>query len=367
MSRATRAIIDLNALDSNLTLLKGLNENSKVIAVVKADAYGNGAIQVSHQIADKVDMFAVAFLDEAIELRVAGITLPILILQGPHSTDDFTDAEGLGVVWLMHERWQLEHAKNLKQRGKHNVDKIWLKFDTGMHRLGFPIAEFDAITESYEDLLEEGSTMVTHLACADEMTQEHAHNQIKTFLDAVGESRFKLCIANSATNIRFSHARKDYVRLGIAMYGSTPFPKEYNQDFQLSSVMTLESEIMAIRKIAKGEFVGYGATWQAKRDSLIATVALGYADGYPRHAPSGTPAWCKGHLIPLVGRVSMDMLTFDVTDMSYVEVGDKVELWGKHLPINDVAEHIDTIGYELMTRVSKRVPRVYKSTESKHL
>lgn len=362
MSRATRAIIDLSALEHNLSLLQDINETSKVIAVIKADAYGNGAVQVAKQIADRVDLFAVAFLDEAIELRVAGITLPIVILQGPHSTDDFTDAQRLNVIWVMHERWQLEHAKNLKQRGKLDQNKIWLKFDTGMHRLGFPISEFEAITESYKELLEKDSTIVTHLACADDISPAHAEHQIQTFLQAVESSPFSLCIANSATNMRFENARKDFVRLGIALYGSTPFPKSYDKSLSLSSVMTLESEIMAIRRIPKGDFVGYGATWQAKRESLIATVALGYADGYPRHAPSGTPAWCKGRLIPLVGRVSMDMLTFDVTDMSYVEVGDKVELWGKHLPINDVADHIGTIGYELMTRISKRVPRVYIST-----
>lgn len=361
MSRPTQAIIDLNALQHNLTILTNIAGNSKVIGVVKADAYGNGAIAVAKAIENKVDMLAVAFIEEALELIIAGINKTILILQGPHKESDLYEEKGRNLIWLLHSSWQLNsYAKYCESVSGEERNSAWLKFDTGMHRLGFPISDFKTIMQSHSKILDSNTVIVTHLACADELIPTHAERQIQSFLNVVEQYGNPMCLANSATNIRFPKARQDYVRLGIALYGSTPFPKNMNQDLALSPVMSLESEVIAIRTIPKGDFVGYGATWQAKRPSKIATVALGYADGYPRHAPSGTPAWCNNQTIHLVGRVSMDMLTFDVTDLADIKIGDKVQLWGDCLSINTVADHIGTIGYELMTRISKRVPKIFK-------
>jgi len=357
VSRPTYATINLSALQRNLSQLSTLASNSKIAAVVKADAYGNGAVAVAKAIEHKVDILAVAFIDEATVLTEAGIRKPILILQGAHEAADFEASINQDIIWLLHTQWQLEAYREFISKTK-IVPKMWLKFDTGMHRLGFPIDDFSSIICDYSDLINENTVVVTHLARSDEPNRQFAKAQIASFMDRVQSSNFPLCIANSATSIRFDHARKDYVRLGIAMYGSSPFEANDNP-VTLEPVMHVNSQIIALRTIPKGDAVGYGGTWLAPKDSLIATVAIGYADGYPRHAPTGTPAWCNNSIVPLVGRVSMDMLTFDVTHLSEVNIGDTVQLWGEKLHINEVADHIGTISYELMTRISQRVPRHY--------
>lgn len=360
MGRNTVATINLNSLHANLDMLIDTANGSKIVAVVKANAYGNGASVIAKSIEAKVDILAVAFLSEAIELRESGISKPILILQGPHEEADLYHTGDPHLIWVLHSEWQLAAFSTYQQRLPASITgaRAWLKFDTGMHRLGLPIDQLSHFLHKYNAIVTPDTVLVTHLANADEPIQTNAKTQIKRFLTAAAGVNLPICIANSATNIRFSEARADYVRLGIAMYGSTPFQPNDNPCL-LHSVMSLHSQIIGLRTIPKGDTVGYGSTWKAGRESIIATVAIGYADGYPRHAPTSTPAWCNGQRIPLVGRVSMDMLTFDVTNLSCVAIGDEVQLWGDKLPINDVADHIGTIGYELMTRVSARVPRKY--------
>lgn len=384
MTRPSQAIINLSAVNRNFDKLSALAGNSKRIAVVKADAYGNGAVAIANTIKDRVDMFAVAFLDEAIALRENALsadtssedalnshasTKPILILQGAHEAADYAAGAAHNLIWVMHSEWQLAAYRAHIQQHSCQA-RAWFKFDTGMHRLGFSPSYLDTLLLDYPELINEHSVMMTHLACADEPNQGHAVAQIDRFLEILQQHNFPVCIANSAGNIRFQQARQDYVRLGIALYGSSPFNLA-DQSIQLDPVMSLNSKIIALRSIPKGDCVGYGATWRAPQDSVIATVPIGYADGYPRHAPTGTPAWCNGQLVPLVGRVSMDMLTFDVTallkhssakaagEFEPPQIGHAIQLWGDKLPINQVAEHIGTIGYELMTRISKRVPRLY--------
>lgn len=358
MSRPTVAIINLSAIKFNLALLSDMANGSKIVAVVKADAYGNGAVRVASAIEQDVDILSVAFLAEAQELRNAGITKPILILQGPHQHIDLQQGKGNNFIWMLHSKWQLQAFTEFTESSCEHAEKSWLKFDTGMHRLGLPIAELQNILKDYASIVNDNTVLVTHLANADEAIQARAKAQIDRFITHAAHTNLPMCIANSATSVRFEQARADYVRLGIALYGSTPFQQTDNP-ISLAPVMSLESQVIALRTIAKGDTVGYGSTWKAARESTIATVAIGYADGYPRHAPTSTPAWCNNQLISLVGRVSMDMLTFDVSDLPLVEIGDRVQLWGDKLPINEVAEHIGTIGYELMTRVSSRVPREY--------
>lgn len=362
LSRPTVANINLSAIEHNLSLLSEFAGASKVIAVVKADAYGHGAAMVAQTIEHNVELLAVAFLQEAMELRSTGLKKPILVLQGPHDASDFIHGQKQNIIWLLHEEWQLKAYADFLIKTK-TTSNAWFKFDTGMHRLGFNPEFFPSLLTKYAPLINANTVIVTHLACADEPNHAHAVAQIASFKAMIAETkvnghRLPLCIANSAGNIRFTQARQDYVRLGVALYGSSPF-KADDTMIELKPVMSLYSQIIAIRTIPKGDTVGYGGTWVAGKTSRIATVALGYADGYPRHAPAGTPAWCNGHLVPLVGRVSMDMLTFDISALDAPQIGDKVQLWGDLLPINQVAEHIGTIGYELMTRVSKRVPRTY--------
>ena len=357
MARPTHALIDLASIKHNLTLLKEIAGDCGVIAVVKADAYGNGAVAVAQSIQAKVEMFAVAFLEEALELRQAGITKPIVILQGAHEEEDFALGQIHNLIWLLHSEWQVTaYAKFIEN--EQVQANAWFKFDTGMHRLGFSPDFLPLLMANYTQLINANTVIVTHIASADEPNQAHAQAQISRFQAMLKEYKLAVSIANSAMSIRCTDAHQDFVRLGIALYGSSPFQTEQNL-INLNPVMSLQSEIMALRTIPKGDVVGYGGTWRAPQTSVIATIPLGYADGYPRHAPTGTPAWCNGQLIPLIGRVSMDMLTFDVTALTNPQIGDKVQLWGDKLPINDVANHIGTIAYELMTRVSKRVPRIY--------
>ncbi|MFT4653016.1 MAG: alanine racemase [Kangiellaceae bacterium] len=358
MSRNTVATINLGALHANLEMLIEFANASKVVAVVKANAYGNGAVKVAQSIEAMADVLAVAFLAEATELRDAGITKPILVLQGPHTEDELYDVTATNIIWMLHSQWQLAAFAKYKEKTRLQSNSCWLKFDTGMHRLGLPIAQLQQLLAQYSSIIDKNTVLVTHLANADEPIQSHATAQIDRFLAAALVVNLPVCIANSAANIRFDLARGDYVRLGIAMYGSSPFQSQDNP-VKLKPVMSLDSAIISLRSIPKGDSVGYGSTWRAARESVIATVSIGYADGYPRHAPTSTPAWCNNELIPLVGRVSMDMLTFDVSNLPHVAIGDRVQLWGDKLPINDVADHIGTIGYELMTRVSARVARKY--------
>jgi len=362
MTRRTTAYINLTAIRENLTQLKAFSPSSKTIAVVKANAYGNGAIAVSKHIDSDIDMFAVAILSEAHELRAAGITSPILVLQGPHEQSELASTFSHDLHWIIHNETQLAWLNETRDAPIAYAKRLWLKFDSGMHRLGFAIEDFDRILSENSQWISKDTIIATHLACADENDPSHTNKQLSAFLQAVEKSGLGLSIANSAGAIAHESARQQYNRLGIALYGSSPFNLD-NRQVTLAPVMTLRSTIIALRNIPAGDTVGYGGIWRAKRPSVIATIALGYADGYPRHAPIGTPAICRGQRILLVGRVSMDMLTFDVTDLESVALNDEVELWGQQLPINEVADFVDTIGYELMTRVSARVPRQYIQTE----
>lgn len=358
MARYTHANIDLTALMHNFKAMSLCAPQSKQVVVVKADAYGNGAVAVAKCLQDEADMFAVAFLDEVFELREAGIQQPILVLQGPHREQECELTNSLNVVWMLHVEQQLNW---LNKRIKNNeIDNLhhWVKFDTGMHRLGLNLEDYEQLNKEYECIFHPKTVVATHLATADEPDNKTASTAVNHFLNAMHSRHDYLSIANSAANICLPESALTWNRMGISLYGSSPFEND-QVPTNLKPVMQLMSEVIALRHIGIGESVGYGSTWTAQKPSIIATVALGYADGYPRHAPIGTPALFDGQEAHLVGRVSMDMLTFDVTDLANIDIGTTVELWGENLPINKVAKHIGTIGYELMTRVSKRVPRVF--------
>ncbi|WP_412970904.1 alanine racemase [Glaciecola sp. MF2-115] len=358
MARYTHASIDLGALKHNFAAMSSCAPNSKQVVVVKADAYGNGALAVANCLRDEADMFAVAFLDEVFELREAGITQPILVLQGPHQEQECELSKVLNVVWMLHVEQQLNWINKRIANNELDESHHWVKFDTGMHRLGLMIEDYQQLAEAYPHIFHKNTVIATHLATADEPDNNASSIAINKFMNVMSQRHDCLSIANSAANICLPDSAKMWNRMGISLYGSSPF--ENNEvAVLLKPVMQLNSEVIALRTIAAGESVGYGATWTAKQTSVIATVAIGYADGYPRHAPIGTPALFEGKVGTLVGRVSMDMLTFDVTDIENIEIGTKVELWGKNLPINEVAKKIGTIGYELMTRISKRVPRKF--------
>ena len=362
MPRNTHAIIDLDALAYNFKAMSALAPTSKQVIVIKANAYGNGVVAVALALQHKAQMFAVAFLDEVYELRDAGITQPILVLQGPHQEQECEQTDLLNVVWMLSAQHQLNWLQSWLHRSFSQESKKrtrhWLKFDTGMHRLGLMPEDYSLLKQQHPELFSHDVVIATHLSAADEPGKNSIEVQLKRFEAMIGKDQNPLSIANSAANIHLLPARQSWNRMGISLFGSSPFENDSVKP-DLKPVMQLMSTVIALRVIAKGESVGYGDTWVAEKETVLATVGIGYGDGYPRHAPIGTPAIIEQHTAHLVGRVSMDMLIFDVTGFKDVKIGSKVELWGCNLPINTVAKHVGTIGYELMTRVSQRVPRVY--------
>jgi len=359
-SRNTQAIINLAALSHNYQQVAELAPNSDTIAVIKANAYGHGATAVAKCLDSFVPAFAVAFIDEALVLRAAGIRSPILILEGPFSPQDFAVALKEQFWLMLHNPMQLEWLTALPNY----AEKLWLKVDTGMNRLGFASEELSSIIKYLPINVSKQLVLCTHFASAEQTENPKTLQQIACLQQLAQVFSGATSLANSAGIINWQQSHSDYNRLGIALYGVSP---NKNQNLPaLRSVMTLQSTIIALRKINTGDSVGYGELWQAKQPSQIATVAIGYADGYPRNVKAGTPVWVNGHLAPIVGRVSMDMITINVTELVKnveIKLGDSVELWGNNLAVEQIAQCSDTITYELLTRVSERVPRVYQPAE----
>jgi alanine racemase len=357
MSRPTRAVIDLQALRHNYQLAQSLAPESKTIPMVKANAYGHGAIKVSQALADIAPAFGVACIEEALELRDAGIKQPVLLLEGAFDAAELKLAATKG-FWVMIENHQQKEAII-------NADlavplTVWLGVDTGMHRLGFLPGD---IAEVYKTLnssrnISQPIVFTSHFACADDLKNKATLKQIDAFKACAPVTALQ-SLANSAAILAWPKAQREWQRPGYMLYGNSPFAVPQENADQLKPVMSFESAVISLRTIAAGESVGYTANWTAERDSTIATVTVGYGDGYPRNATNGTPVLINGVRCPLVGRVSMDMITVDVTDLREVAIGDKALLWGPELPVNEVASHCDTIGYELLTRMPGRVPRVY--------
>ncbi|TXR53908.1 alanine racemase [Reinekea thalattae] len=356
MSRGTRAVISYSALRHNFKRVQQLAPQSNIWAVVKADAYGHGAVQAAHTFSD-ADGYAVATFDEARQLRAAGLTKPILLLEGVTCAEHLIEAAQLGCESMIHCQDQLDHLSQLTQGEQ---IKVWLKVDTGMHRLGFLASSLPQIRQQIAELesVQLGG-VVTHMCCADDLRRPEITQAQLALASQCKEQGEQASFANSASIIKWPETHADWVRPGIMLYGASPFADLSAQDIQLKPAMTLSAPIIALRRVSKGESVGYGLIWTAERDSVIATLAIGYADGYPRHAPSGTPVMLNGQRVATAGRVSMDMTMIDVTDVADVAIGDMAQLWGDELPVDEVASVIGTIGYELLTRVSPRVERLY--------
>jgi alanine racemase len=357
MSRPTKAIIDLQALRHNYQLAESLAPGSKTIPMVKANAYGHGAVKVAQALADLAPAFGVACIEEALELRSAEIKQPILLLEGAFDAAELKLAATKG-FWVMvenhHQKEAIIHADLALPLS------VWLGVDTGMHRLGF---QPDDIAEVYKTLnssrnVSQPIVFTSHFACADDVDNEATLQQIDTFKACAPIATLQ-SLANSAAILAWPKAQREWQRPGYMLYGNSPFSVPQKNADRLKPVMSFESAVISLRTIAAGESVGYTANWTAERDSTIATITVGYGDGYPRNATNGTPVLINGVRCPLVGRVSMDMITVDVTEFREVAIGDTAVLWGPELPVNEVASYCDSIGYELLTRMPGRVPRVY--------
>ena len=351
MSRPTRVTIDLRALTDNAQALRKQAGSRKFMAVVKADAYGHGAIECAHALSEDVDAFAVAITEEALALRSAGIEHPILVLQGPHSADDLEAAVHASLWPAISNHDQLDWLKQSNAQ----FDKVWIKCDTGMHRLGFSLDSMPTVRQTLASIGTGSTVLMSHLADA-----EHAESAItqrqKRAWATVAEDATETSLSNSASLLGRAVDNETWVRVGYALYGGSVSEKS------LKPVMAFSSKITSIRCIEPGESVGYSGRWVAKRASKIATIPVGYADGYPRSARDGTPIGSPFGLIPLAGKVSMDMITADITDQPQLNVGSPVTLWGAIPSIDQVASHCDTIGYELLTRITQRVPKLFYRT-----
>jgi len=357
MAGIIRAVIDSSALRANLAAVRAIAPRSRVLAIVKANAYGHGLVPTA-QALDGADAFGVARLDEGLALRAAGISSEIVLLEGIFDAEQLVIAADQDFEIVVHSQQQI--AVLAEWRGSQRFT-AWIKVDTGMNRLGFRADEFAA---AYRRLSAcpavERVRLLTHLASADVVSDTTTAEQLQLFEAVTAGVDLERSIANSAGLLAWPATHADWVRPGLALYGVSPIPGRSAADFGLRPAMTLVSTVIATRRVLPGERAGYGGRWTARRVSTLAIAAAGYGDGYPRHMANGTAVLVNGERAPLAGRVSMDMIAVDVTDLPSVKVGDPVVLWGDGLPAEEVAVHAETIPYELLCGVSQRVEHEFR-------
>lgn len=345
------AYISEKAFAHNLAQVRRYAPHSKVISVVKANAYGHGLLNAARGLKE-TDAFAVLNISEAVTLRDAGYQHPILLLEGIFSAEEMALVDRYCLVTVISHQaqlhWLLEYQANLPLR-------VYLKLDSGMHRLGFQPDAFQTALEQ----LKAGKNvseivLMTHFANSDLV---NGVAKAMTVVEQVMPAQtYKRSLANSAAIVQQPHTHADWVRPGIMLYGATPIAEKTAASLGLEPVMTLQSAVIGVQEIQAGESVGYGSLFTADKPTRVGIVACGYADGYPRHAPTGTPIAVNGVLTRTLGRVSMDMLGVDITDIPDASIGSSVELWGNLVPIDAVAQASGTIGYELLCAVTARVP-----------
>lgn len=362
MKPATFAVVNLQAVQHNLNCVRDFAPDSKIMAVIKANGYGHGLVRIA-QALDQADAFAVARVDEAIYLRHAGIRQRIAVLEG------FTFADELEAMFA-HDLEAIVHSFNqislLEYCDGAKKITVWLKLDSGMNRLGFKAGEF---ASAYQRLtvcpaVRQPIHLMTHLANADSKADPKTSEQIALFSELVQSCQGPRSIANSAGIMGWPQAISDWVRPGVMLYGISPFSEATGTALGLKPIMALHSRLIAVKRLAAGETVGYGLTWICKRPTIMGVVAVGYGDGYPRYAEAGTPVLVNGRRVPLIGRVSMDMITVDLESQPDAKPGDPVCLWGEGLPVEEIARHAGTIPYTLVCGITQRVQIVVDAEKS---
>ncbi|NJO12795.1 MAG: alanine racemase [Gammaproteobacteria bacterium] len=352
MGGLIRAIVDASALRANLAAVRQLAPRSRVLAIVKANAYGHGLVPTAQALTD-ADAFGVARLEEGLALRAAGVRHEIVLLEGIFDAQQMAAAAEHSFDLVVHCAPQIALLTEWRTPA---AFRVWLKVDTGMNRLGFRADEF---APAYRRLAAcpavKQLRVLTHLANADVNGDSTTAEQLQLFEAVTAGLNVERSVANSAGLLAWPATHADWVRPGLALYGVSPLPGRSAKDFSLRPAMTLASTVIATRRVLPGERAGYGGRWTARRVSTLAIAAAGYGDGYPRHMANGTPVLVNGARAPLAGRVSMDMIAIDVTDLPPVKVGDSAVLWGEGLPAEEVAPHAETIPYELLCGVSQRV------------
>lgn len=352
MNRAL-ATIDLQALKYNFSRVKEIVPQSFVLAMIKSNGYGHGLVRVAKTLT-LANAFGVACIDEALILRENGITTPIVVVRGFCDETELNEFIQHNLVAVIHH----SHQVNLLEKNKTSSPlQVWLKVDTGMHRLGFSL---EKAASAYNRLsaclsVQKPIGLMTHLADADNKDRSFTERQINQFMKIAKNRDVKKSVVNSAGLLAYPTAFFDWIRPGIMLYGVSPFSWKTGMKQNLKPVMTLSAKIIAIKNCRPGDVIGYGGAWRSSENTLIGIVSIGYGDGYPRHAPSGTPTLLHGKICPLIGRVSMNMMTINLRHELDAKIGDKVILWGNGLPVERIAEQAGTIGYELLCRISQRV------------
>jgi len=360
MARNCIASIDLNALKNNYLYAKSLSPpQSNAIAIIKANAYGHGAVRVAQHLEGTADCYGVACSEEAVEIRNSGISkTPILLLEGVFEESELNLVVEHNLWMVVCNSAQLEWVLNCQLSQKYN---IFVKIDSGMGRLGFLEHESNEVINILENSPNvDKLTLMTHFSSADNTESSSTNTQIDKFNNIVDSRQNDHSLANSAALMAWNDAHSGYTRPGIMLYGSSPFPFE-DKFTGLVPVMTLESTVISIKKFKAGASIGYGERYICKNDTLIGVVAIGYADGYPRSAKDGTPVFLNGGTARLAGRVSMDMITVDLKGIKDPKIGDRVELFGPNVSIDEVAQYSDTISYEIFSKITSRVYRTYVS------
>jgi alanine racemase len=353
MSRPIQAHIDLSALQNNLRVVRR-TASSRIMAVIKANAYGHGLLRAAEALGE-AEGFALLGVRDAISLREAGFRQTILLLEGFFTADELPLIAEYELSTVIHSTQQLAMLDAYPRR---KTLQVWLKINTGMNRLGFTPEQVPTVMEKLKSHPAVGEvTLMTHFSHADE--PEGVAEQLECFKGLTAAYRAPRSLANSAALLRFPSTHCEWVRPGIMLYGASPFADSSAQQLGLRPAMTLSSEIISVRELKAGDRVGYAGLFRADRTMRIGTVACGYADGYPRHAPTGTPILVNGKRTRTLGRVSMDMLAVDLSELPDADVGSRVTLWGTGLPVEEVACSAGTVSYELMCAVTARVPVKY--------
>jgi len=362
MSRATVATIHLGALRRNLARVRELARGAKVMAVVKADGYGHGLERVARTLVD-ADAFGVAALGDGLRLRAAGITNRIVVLSGPDEAADLAEFRRLQLEAVIHHESQLAWLEADRDRRRL---RAWLKIDSGMHRLGFaPAQAADAFARLRAVDNVDVDTLMTHLAASDEFDNPVTLQQVECFNAATTALTGARSLANSAAVLGWPQTRgadpghadagHHWVRVGGLLYGLSVVAGKSGADLGFEPAMTLSTRLISIKQLSRGDAVGYAGTWRCPEDMPIGVAAIGYGDGYPRNVAADTPVSIAGQRAPIVGRVSMDLITIDLRGMPQARIGDRVVLWGAGLPIEHIAAHAGTISYDLACGMTKRV------------
>ncbi|MBB1372224.1 MULTISPECIES: alanine racemase [Pseudoalteromonas] len=357
--RLAIAEINLTALAHNLAQVKSFAPNSKVMAVLKANAYGHGLVTIAQHLND-ADAFAVARIDEALALRAGGLTKPIVLLEGFFDEADLPILLANNFQTIIHDENQLAALENAQLEAPINC---WLKINTGMHRLGIAPDQFDEFYNRLQKTANANNTvnLMTHFSCADDVDSSKTMQQIALFNRLAENVEQAHCLSNSAGILAWPSGHGDWVRPGLMLYGVSPMANTTGKTYQLEPVMRLTTKVIAVRNVAAHEAVGYSGRWQSDKPTQLAVVAMGYGDGYPRHARAGTPVIINKQRYGIVGSVAMDMITLDIGNNTHnIKVGDEVTMWGPELPVEEIAQCADTIPYELLCNITPRVSYQYQ-------